>query len=84
MSDEKDRLGDKLHDVEKAREDQWAREEDRRLLDKLRQRQTADLHCIQCNSKLVPRAAAGVVIMTCPNNHGGWLDAEALSQLDKG
>jgi hypothetical protein len=26
MDDQKDRLGDKVHDLEKAREDQWARE----------------------------------------------------------
>jgi len=38
MSDEKDRLGDKLHEVEKAREDQWAAELDRRLLEKLRKK----------------------------------------------
>jgi hypothetical protein len=38
MSDEKDRFGDKLHEVEKAREDQWAADHDRQLIDKLRQK----------------------------------------------
>jgi universal stress protein A len=36
-SDEKDRFGDKLANLEKVREDQWAAERDRELLAKLRQ-----------------------------------------------
>jgi nucleotide-binding universal stress UspA family protein len=36
-SDEKDRLGDKLADLEKVREDLWAAERDRELLAKLRE-----------------------------------------------
>ena len=35
MADEKDRLGDKLQNLEKAREDQWAAQRDRELLAKL-------------------------------------------------
>jgi hypothetical protein len=38
MEDEKDRLGDKLREVEKAREDQWAFEQDRKLIEKQRQK----------------------------------------------
>ena len=33
---EKDRLGDKLKDLEKAREDQYFAEREKKLLDKLR------------------------------------------------
>ena len=84
MSDERDRFGDKLHDVEKAREDQWAREQDRRLIEKLRQRQAADLHCPQCNAKLVPRAVGGIAVLACPSDHGAWLDAESLRHMIKG
>ena len=40
MADEKDRLGDKLHDVEAARENQWARQHDEELLEKMRERLT--------------------------------------------
>ncbi|MFZ2063197.1 MAG: hypothetical protein WAU82_19475, partial [Candidatus Binatus sp.] len=35
-SDEKDRFGDKLREVGRAREDQWAAQRDRELLAKLR------------------------------------------------
>jgi Transcription factor zinc-finger len=84
MSDERDRLGDKLHDVEKAREDQWARQQDQQLLEKLRQRQAAEVLCPQCNSKLVPRVVGGIAILACPSDHGAWLDAESLRHLPKG
>ena len=81
MDDEKDRLGDKLHELEKAREDQWAHAEDQRLMDKLRQRHTADLHCPHCSSKLAAHAANGVAALACPKGHGGWVDHETLQHL---
>jgi hypothetical protein len=98
MSDEKDRFGQKLHDLEKAREDQWARDEDRRLIEKmraareedhkvlgeLRQRHPAELHCPQCNTVLAPRAVGGIGMLECPSEHGAWLDAESLRQMIKG
>jgi uncharacterized protein with PIN domain len=37
MSGEKDKLGEKLHDVEAARENEWARKRDQELLEKLRE-----------------------------------------------
>jgi ribosomal protein L37AE/L43A len=40
MNDEKDRLGEKLHQIESGREDQWAAEQDRRLIEKLRRKQS--------------------------------------------
>lgn len=83
MVDEKDRLGDKFHDVEKAREDQWAREQDRQLIEKMRLKQRAELHCPQCQQKLVAKAADGITMMSCPTGHGAWLDKEALENLAK-
>lgn len=41
MIDEKDRLGDKLRDLEMAREDQWAAQRDRELLENLRRKEEA-------------------------------------------
>jgi hypothetical protein len=81
MSDERDRLGDKLHEAEKAREDQWAREQDRLLIEKMRQRQSAQLHCPQCNAGLVARAEKGFALMGCPSGHGAWLDHDALAHV---
>ena len=80
--DHKDRLGNKLHDVEKAREDQWARQHDEELLEKMRNRlsQTA---CPNCKQFLVPKTEAGVEIHACPRGHGAWLDASALKAVLK-
>lgn len=89
MEDQKDRLGDKLHDVEKAREDQWAHEQDRKLIEKMRQQMAqhkqagATLACPQCGKTLAARAQGGIAMMACPENHGFWLDAAALKKVLK-
>ncbi len=81
MSDEKDRFGEKIHDLEKAREDQWAREQDRLLLEKMRARQTPALRCPRCDAELVARAGGELATMVCPNGHGAWLEEAALQKL---
>lgn len=89
MDDQKDRLGDKLHEVEKAREDQWAFEQDRKLIEKHRQKMTqhkqagASLACPQCGKPLVASAHAGVAMMACPQEHGAWLESATLKGLLK-
>lgn len=82
MADEKDRLGDKLRDVEKAREDQWAWEQDRKLMEKLRERMSSgDLLCPKCHEPLRQRSERGIVVMACPKEEGVWLDANSLKRL---
>ena len=88
--DEKDRLGNKLRDLEKAREDQYAAEKDRELLDKLRQKKaelkkvaaeataTMGVMCPRCHRGLVPELHGNVTLMVCPDKDGAWLDAGAL------
>jgi Transcription factor zinc-finger len=82
MADEKDRLGSKLRDVEKAREDQWARQRDAELLEIMRKRlsQTA---CPNCKQFLVPKTEAGLEMNVCPRGHGAWLNAAALKTVLK-
>jgi len=82
MADEKDRLGGKLHDVEKAREDQWARQRDDELLGKMRER----LHkhaCPHCKEFLVEKTVNGIYLHECPQGHGAWLDAPELKTVLK-
>jgi len=81
MADQKDRFGDKVHDVEKAREDQWACEQDRVLLEKTRARQGTALRCPRCEAPLVSQASRELSVMACPNGHGAWLDETALVHL---
>lgn len=83
MVDEKDRLGDKLHDAEAAREEQWARQRDVELLAKMRQKAAAALHCPKCSKALVERKQGGATILACPDNDGAWLDAAALKAVLK-
>ncbi len=90
IPDNKDRLGNKLHDLEKAREDQYAAERDRELLEKLRQKKTELRHaaseatvtmgvmCPRCHRGLRPKAHGTLTIMMCPEGHGAWFDEGVL------
>jgi hypothetical protein len=81
MEDQKDRFGDKIHELEKAREDQWAREQDRVLVEKIRARQGASLRCPRCEAQLVSQTGGESCMMACPNGHGAWLEDETLVRL---
>jgi ribosomal protein L37AE/L43A len=82
MVDEKDRLGDKLRDVEKAREDQWAFEQDRKLIEQMRARaKSGQLMCPRCHEPLVERVEHGIRLMACPTGEGAWLDNATLQHL---
>ena len=81
--DNKDRLGNKLHDVEAAREDQWARQRDADLLEKMRERMSKTA-CPHCKLFLVAKSEAGVPMHVCPAGHGAWIDAAALKAALKG
>jgi ribosomal protein L37AE/L43A len=89
--DEKDRLGDKLRDVEKAREDQYFAQRDRELIEKLKQakageveeslKQAAHMRCPKCGERLREIRRHDVVVDECPSCHGIWLDHGELTQL---
>jgi Zn-finger nucleic acid-binding protein len=81
MRDERDRLGDKLHQAEIARENQWARQRDEEILERLRREYVKAISCPQCGDRLDARVAIGVGGMACPRHHGAWADGEALQQL---
>ncbi len=92
MSDgEKDRYGDKLRDVEKAREDKFFAERDRELLQKLKAqtgeqeeqavRDLARMRCPKCGERLQTRTQHDVELDECPSGHGLWLDAGELEKL---
>jgi hypothetical protein len=80
MDDQKDRFGDKIRDLEKVREDQWARDQDRVLIEKMRAQQRGELHCPRCAAQLVSQAGGELAIMACPNGHGAWLEGSALER----
>jgi len=90
-TNEKDRLGDKLRDVERAREDLYFAERDRDLVAKLRQgkeneseaaiRQAARMRCPKCGEPLQQRSFNDVEIDQCPACRGMWLDAGELEKI---
>ena len=55
MSNQGDRLGDKLHLAEVARENQWARQRDAEIIDRLRQKYLKPINCPQCGERLGAR-----------------------------
>ncbi len=81
MGDEKDRLGDKLRDMEAGREAEWAHKRDQEILAKLKSKLSADSKCPTCNQQLRERPDSSVRMLACPNGHGAWLDAETMKQL---
>jgi hypothetical protein len=78
MADEKDRFGEKLHDKAKVHVDQWARQHDAELLEKMRQKGLSSMHCLKCGTVLVDKVHHGVHVLACPNNDGAWLESTAL------
>ena len=81
MVDEKDRFGEKIHQSEKAREDQWARQRDAELLEKIRQKGLTSMHCPRCNATLVDRVHNGIHVLACPKDEGAWLESKSLQMF---
>jgi hypothetical protein len=80
--DNKDRLGIRLREVEAAREDEWAREHEADLIEKMRKR-LSKTTCPHCKQVLVAKTEGGVSMHVCPAGHGAWLDAAALKAVLK-
>ncbi len=91
--DEKDRLGNKLRDVEKAREDEFFAKRDKELLGKLQQeksdedesaiRESVRMRCPRCGEQLEEKTSSGVTLDECPSCHGLWFDKGELEELGK-
>lgn len=89
--DEKDRLGTKLRDKERAEEDRYFAQRDRELIEKLKQqqlaaeeaaaRQQALMRCPKCGTQLHTVEYHGVTVEECPSCQGMWLDKGELTTL---
>jgi phage FluMu protein Com len=89
--DEKDRVGAKLREKEKAEEDRYFARRDRELIEKMKQeqaatedatlRQQALMRCPKCGDKLTTLQHQGVMIEECPSCKGMWLDRGELETL---
>ena len=91
MNDEKDRLGDKLKDVERAREDHYFAQRDKALLEKMKAGQAAGENireealgrCPRCGVPLRHQQLHGVTIDQCEKCGGLWLDKGELEAIGK-
>lgn len=84
MATNKDRLGDKLRDREKAEEDRYFAQQDREKLEKLRDEKQAPVElgrCPRCGTPLDERTVDEVPIDVCDGCGGVWLDKGELEQL---
>ncbi|HVN84745.1 MAG TPA: zf-TFIIB domain-containing protein [Candidatus Binatia bacterium] len=89
--DEKDRLGDKLHELEKGREDQFYAQRDRELLAKLKHaknsdaeavlKQAAQMRCPTCGEHLRSTTRHDIAIDECPAAHGFWVRSGELERI---
>ena len=93
VTDEKDRLGEKLRDAERAREDVYFAKRDRELLEKMRRtkegeaeeslKEAAIARCPKCGTRLATHELHGVTVDACPGCHGMWLDQGELEELGR-
>ena len=91
VSDEKDRLGTKLRDAERAREDQYFAQRDRELVERMRQskdqeiekhmREAALMRCPKCGARLQPSKLYGVSVDECPECQGLFLEKGELQVI---
>jgi len=90
MNEEKDRFGDFIRLLERAREDVYFAEKDRELLDKLKRRlekaQQDELkhravNCPQCGISLHNWSLMNIAVSRCSGCGGIWVNRGALEQF---
>jgi Zn-finger nucleic acid-binding protein len=87
MVDEKDRLGETMKLVERAKEDIYFAQRDRELVEKLKAQlqkvedQEWKLHCPKCRGLLETYTFQGFVLDRCQNCGGVWMDNGELEGI---
>jgi Zn-finger nucleic acid-binding protein len=93
MNEEKDRFGDFIRLLERAREDIYFAEKDRALLDHLRRRleraqlgqlQNPSLKCPQCGVGLYNATFKALPVRRCSGCGGIWIDHAVLREFTDG
>jgi Zn-finger nucleic acid-binding protein len=87
MADEKDRFGETMKLVERAKEDIYFAQRDRELIEKLKAQlqkvedQESKLYCPKCRGLLETYTFQGFVLERCQNCGGIWMDKGELEGI---
>jgi Zn-finger nucleic acid-binding protein len=86
MQNEKDRFGETMKLVEKAKEDIYFAEKDRELIELLKaqlkeQKTSPGLQCPKCQGELATYNFLDVLLERCRNCEGMWLDRGELQAI---
>lgn len=87
MADEKDRFGETMKLVERAKEDIYFAERDRGLIEKLKEqlqkvdKQELKIHCPKCPGLLESYTFQGFALHRCQNCGGIWMDKGELEAI---
>jgi len=90
MNEEKDRFGDFISLLERAREDVYFAEKDRELLDKLKRRlekahqgqlEHHAMNCPQCGISLHNSSLMNFMVSRCSGCGGMWVERDVLQQF---
>jgi len=87
MADEKDRFGDTMKLVERAKEDIYFSERDRELIEKLKQelkkveKGSVEIRCPKCPGHLETYTFQGFVLDRCEHCGGVWMDRGELEGI---
>jgi hypothetical protein len=89
MADEKDRFGETLRLVERAKEDIFFAQRDRELIEKLKaqlqkvEHQELKLHCPKCPGRLDTYTFQGFILDRCERCGGMWMDEGEIEGIVK-
>jgi len=85
MSQDKDRMGEKLHEREKAEEDRYFAKQNKESLEKIRKESAEHAVvlgvCPKCGVELVQRELHDVTVDDCGQCGGIWLDKGELNRI---
>lgn len=87
MADEKDRFGETMKLLERAKEDIYFAERDRELIEKLKQqlkkaeKGSSELRCPKCPGHLETYSFQGFVLERCQSYGGVWMDEGELEGI---
>jgi Zn-finger nucleic acid-binding protein len=87
MADEKDRFGETMKLVERAKEDIYFAQRDRELIEKLKAQlqkvedQESKLYCPKCGGLLETYTFQGFILERCQNCGGIWMDKGELEGI---